>query len=222
MLEGCWVRTDWMTSDSIHDDVINWKYFPRYLPFVRGIHWSHVNSPHKGPKARDAELWCFLWSAPEQTAKPTVQMLVIWDAMAIILTSLQWMLMSRHSTASTVMLHGLGICFTLCGCVVYKRSLFQQNTWRCCLKKHDDVTKWKHFPRYWPFCGEFTGHRWIPHTKPVTRSFDVFIDLRLNKRLSKHSWGWWFETLSCPSWRHSNEKCSRCVISHILSSYLVN
>ena len=31
---------------------------------------------------------------------------------------------------------------------------------------HDDVIKWKHFPRYWPpLCGEFTGHRWIPPTK---------------------------------------------------------
>ena len=31
-----------------HDDVIKWKYFPRYWPFVRGIHRSAVNSPHKG------------------------------------------------------------------------------------------------------------------------------------------------------------------------------
>ena len=30
--------------------------------------------------------------------------------------------------------------------------------------------------------GEFTGPRWIPRTKPVTRSFDVFFDLRLNKQ----------------------------------------
>ena len=30
-------------------------------------------------------------------------------------------------------------------------------------------------------CGEFTGPRWIPHTKPVTRSFDVFFDMRLIK-----------------------------------------
>ena len=40
-----------------------------------------------------------------------------------------------------------------------------------------------------PLCGEFTGHRWIPRTqRPVTRSFDVFFDLRQNKRLSKQSW----------------------------------
>ena len=44
-----------------------------------------------------------------------------------------------------------------------------------------------------PLREEFTGHRWIPHKKPVTRSFGAFFDLRLNKRLSKQSWGWWFE-----------------------------
>ena len=30
-----------------HDDLIKWKHFPRYWPFVRGIHRSPVNSPHK-------------------------------------------------------------------------------------------------------------------------------------------------------------------------------
>ena len=31
-----------------HDGVIKWKHFLRYWPFVQGIHWSLVNSPHKG------------------------------------------------------------------------------------------------------------------------------------------------------------------------------
>ena len=44
----------------------------------------------------------------------------------------------------------------------------------------------------------------FPAQRPVTRSFDVFFDLCLNKRLSKQSWGWWFETSSCSLWRHSN------------------
>ena len=44
----------------------------------------------------------------------------------------------------------------------------------------------------------------FPTQRPVTRSFDVFFDLRLNKRLSKQSWDWWFETLSRPLWRHRN------------------
>ena len=34
--------------NSFHDDVIKWKHFPRYWPFVRGIHRSPVHSPHKG------------------------------------------------------------------------------------------------------------------------------------------------------------------------------
>ena len=33
---------------SLLDDVIKWKHFPRHLPFVRGIHRSTVNAPHKG------------------------------------------------------------------------------------------------------------------------------------------------------------------------------
>ena len=44
----------------------------------------------------------------------------------------------------------------------------------------------------------------FPSQRPVTRSFDVFFDLRLNKRLSKQSWGWWSETPSCSLWRHCN------------------
>ena len=52
--------------------------------------------------------------------------------------------------------------------------------------------------------GEFTGPVELPTQRPVTRSFDVFLDLRLNKRLSKQPWGWWFESLSRPLWRHRN------------------
>ena len=53
-------------------------------------------------------------------------------------------------------------------------------------------------------CGEFTGPGEFPTQRPVTRSFDVYFDLRPNKWLSKQSWGWWFETLSCSLWRHRN------------------
>ena len=60
-------------------------------------------------------------------------------------------------------------------------------------------------------CGEFTGPRWIPTQRPVTRSFGVFFDLRLNIRLNKQWWGWWFETRSRPLWRHRNV-ISECII----------
>ena len=56
-----------------------------------------------------------------------------------------------------------------------------------------------------PLCGEFTGAGEFPAQRPVTRSFGDFFDLRPNKLLSKHWWGWWFETLSHPLWRHCNE-----------------
>ena len=55
-----------------------------------------------------------------------------------------------------------------------------------------------------PFCREFTGPGEFPTQRPVTRSFDVFFDLRLNKRLSKQPWGWWFETPSWSLWRQCN------------------
>ena len=45
-----------------HDDVIKWKHFPRYWPFVRGTHRSLLNSPHKG-QWHSALVFLF-WSAP--------------------------------------------------------------------------------------------------------------------------------------------------------------
>ena len=49
-----------------------------------------------------------------------------------------------------------------------------------------------------PVAGEF------PAQRPVTRGFDVCFDLRLNKRVSKQSCSWLFETLPRLLWRHSN------------------
>ena len=61
-----------------------------------------------------------------------------------------------------------------------------------------------------PLPGEF------PSKKPVTRSFDVFFDPCLNKRLSKQLLCWWFETPSCSLWRHCNAYL-RLVLSFIVS-----
>ena len=49
-----------------------------------------------------------------------------------------------------------------------------------------------------PVTGEF------PAQRPVTRTFDVFFNLRLNKRMSEQWWGWWFETPSRSLWHHCN------------------
>ena len=44
-------QRSYTTTPDHYDDVINWKHFPRYWPFVRGIRRFPVNSPHKGQ-------WC--------------------------------------------------------------------------------------------------------------------------------------------------------------------
>ena len=62
---------------------------------------------------------------------------------------------------------------------------------------HDDVIKWKHFPCYWDFVTDG-----FPSQRPVTRSFVVFFDLRLNKLLGKQWRHRWFETTLRSLWRY--------------------
>ena len=68
-------------------------------------------------------------------------------------------------------------------------------------------------------CGEFTVHRWIPAQRPVTRSFDVFFDPRLNKRLNKQWWGWWFETPSRLLWCHCDVIGSFGTLHHDVTTW---
>ena len=63
-------------------------------------------------------------------------------------------------------------------------------------------------------CREFTGHRWIPHTKASDAEFWYFFYLRLSKGLSKRSGGWWLESPWRPLWRHCNATKNKKV--HIL------
>ena len=53
---------------------------------VTGSLWGESTGHQWIPltKASDMELWCFLWSTPEQTVEQTIKMLVIWDAIALI------------------------------------------------------------------------------------------------------------------------------------------
>ena len=70
---------------------------------------------------------------------------------------------------------------------------------------HDDVIKWKYFPRYWPFVrGIHRSPVNSPHEGQWRGALFVFFDLRPKKRLSKQWWGWWFETPSRTLWRHCN------------------
>ena len=71
------------------------------------------------------------------------------------------------------------------------------------------ATWWRHqmetFSALLALCGgnsPVTGG--FPPQRPVTQSFDIFIDLRLKKWLSTQSRRWWFETPTCSLWRHCN------------------
>ena len=110
--------------------------------------------------------------------------------------------------ACTVYANCITIWFTISTCQAFLLWRFHANSfvvlwfslilhwWQDGLRlTHDDVIKWKHFLRYWPFVrGIHQSPVNFPPQRPVTRSFDVFFDQRLNKRLSKQWWGWWFET----------------------------
>ena len=54
---------------------------------------GHLWIPHT--LTSDAELWCFLWSAPELTIELTIMRLVIWDAIVPIMTSQSWVTVVR-------------------------------------------------------------------------------------------------------------------------------
>ena len=109
---------------------------------------------------------------------------------------LSWIVLRKHEN---MMPHAIHLCWTPKLGIWLKSFIIPHGHKRHC-RIHDgvrdDVIKWKHFPRYWPFVRGI--HR------PVTRSFGVFFDLRLNKRLSKQPWGRWFGTASCSLWRHCN------------------
>ena len=65
-------------------------------------------------------------------------------------------------------------------------------------------SNWNIFRVTGPFCRNSLVTGEIPAQRPVTRSFNVFFDLRLNTRLSKQTWGCIFETQSRSLWRHCN------------------
>ena len=133
-----------------------WKHFPRYWPFVRGIHRSPVNSPHKD----------------------------------------QW-----HGDLMFSL-----ICVWINGWV-NNREAGDLRRYRA----HHDITVMMVLSQ-WSFLLSFEHHNRL--------SFDVFFDLCLNKRLNKQSWGWWFETLSRPLWRHRNDMAQYHILLHTVQQWL--
>ena len=199
-----------------HDDVIKRKHFPRYWSFVRGIHRSPVNSPHKGQWHGALMFsvicaWINGWvnsrgDGDFRRHRAHYDVIV----MPYDLTCLQYQ--PGHDRRSPAVggsaRSSMGWLQTLHAQCCHSRW-WNPGLYRCGLAVKEKLPWWRHqmetFSALLAICagnspvpGEF------PTQRPVTRSFVVFFDQHPNKRLSKQWRGWWFETPSCPLWRHRN------------------
>ena len=108
----------------------------------------------------------------------------------------------------TSMLEGAIHTVSLCPCtclylVCVVKCMFPLSTTTVTGIVHDDVIKWKHFPRYWPFVrGIHRSPVNSPHKGQWRGALMFTLICGLNKRSSKQWWGWWFETQSLSLWRH--------------------
>ena len=91
---------------------------------------------------------------------------------------------------------------------------------RCGRIPSHDVIKWKYFPRYWPNVRGI--HRSLvnsPH-RPMTRTFGILFDLRLNIRFSKQWRRRWFETPLLSLWPNCNESVPGATKYKLCASFL--
>ena len=153
------------------------------LAFVRGIHRWPVNSLHKWPSnAENVSIW---WCHHDEVMQPC---LYFKDSGGIFFaaTHLVSGRLFRHRSKETSKFRISGFCVgnSPVTCDFSTQIILPLSMMTSSIGSIFCFTG--------PFC-EFTSH-----------SFDVSFDLRLNKGLSKQSWGWWFETSSVSLWHHCN------------------
>ena len=180
---------------SLHDDVIKWTHFPRYWPFVRGIHRYPVNSPHKG-QWRGALMFTLIcaringWLNNREAGdlrrhRAYSDVIVMVKSMRVLCWAgvelpLPYYIEKENTNAPED--------------PVIKNALYDQQTpislYRCQPGPLQIVRHpwWRHqmetFSALLALCAgnsPVTGE--FPSQRPVTRSFDVFFDLRLNKQI---------------------------------------
>ena len=142
------------------------------IPLVTGPLWGESTGHRWIPltKASDAELWCFLWSVPEQTVEQKINIPVIWEAIAPIMTSLQWIsnvpgnMSPKSNTLYIKILE------------VYHWSIewsYRDSDWSCWIIGWSswsvDWSHWRDQSRYTPSQWEMPLHRndvprWLAHT----------------------------------------------------------
>ena len=156
---------------------------PASLAFVRWIHRGPVNSPHKWPVTRKMFPFDYVIMRISDRVYEFLRLNIIWtNAVLLLMDHFGHSLWNWSQKKRIVKKMDLKISSAKGNHFVSAIRLNRTPL----LATSPDVA------------GEF------PTQKPVTRSFDVFFELCLNKRLSKHSWGWWFETPPRPLSRHCN------------------
>ena len=162
------------------------------LAFVWGIQWWPVNSPHK---------WPLTWKCFHlMTSSSACQSSVLTTSLLKISLDLTYLWMK----IAGIILNAINRCLIeialLCYFCAFHNAL--KFPWQVLTTYEQGRTWWRHqmgtFSALLALCvgnslvtGEF------PSQRPVTRSFDVFFDLRLNKQLSKQSrcrWSVWYKT----------------------------
>ena len=61
--------------------------------------------------------------------------------------------------------------------ITFQVIFFERKLYCQAYENHDDVIKWKHFPRNWPFVLGIHRSRWIAHTKASDAELRIFTDI---------------------------------------------
>ena len=167
-----------------HNDVIKWKHFLRYWPFVWGIcNMLSVYCPCQCPFQCDT---CYM---PHNTRY------IRCPYMKSISVSVEFVTQPPLAMEQT---RAMYLTKSLYGKRFQEDPRGKRNTWR----RHQMET----FSALLALCylEDFTDQRWIPLTKASDAELWFVFDLHLTKQLSKQSWSRWFRAPSGSLWRNCN------------------
>ena len=148
-------------------------------------------------------LWHIIWTRTILKVVPLIKICLVSNYKLMFIIALRWYMVSITSMNTAKYIQETISILQKTSCHMISQSVSTA-------RLKGNMTWWRHqmetFSALLALCARnspVTGE--IPTQRPVTRSFNFFFDLRLNNRLSKHWWGWWFEKPSCPLWRHCND-----------------
>ena len=184
-------------NESWYDDVIKWKHFPRNCPFVRGIHRSPVNSPHKG-QWRESLMFSLIcgWINDWVNTREAGDLRCYRAHYDVIVMESRCVMICHcnHGLSNSVM---KDLPAYICESILNYSGQTNARYGYCTVEftKHGRHISWRYhditphsavlylckgesrniFRVIGPLYGEFTGHRWIPLTKASDAELKCFI-----------------------------------------------